>query len=270
MLSLFGKEAKKKAVKKKPVKKTAVKTKPVSKKTVKKVTKKSSVKKSVKKVTKKKAKKKVAKIIEPLRMEESKAYDKLKLSKIPLAHYMFIKKETDVKAAIKKAGIPCVMKVAGKAIIHKTENDGVFMNIDSEEKGIETFNKLMKIKGAESVVVQKQLEGLELIIGAKKSSEFGHVISIGLGGIYVEIMKDITFRIAPLTTYDAETMVSELKGFEILKGARGQKGINFQKLYEFLVKISKFSLNNKFSEMDINPLICNEEGCWATDIRIIE
>jgi acetyltransferase len=280
MISLFKKETKKKkpkvkkTVKKRVVKKKAVRkkvTKKPTKKSIKKVVKKKVIKRTVKKkATKKKTSKKTAKAPEILKMDEAKAYDKVRTARIPVVPYMFIKKETDVKAAMKKTGIPCVMKVAGKSIIHKTEKNGIFMNIDSEERGIEAFNKLMKIKEADSVIVQKQLEGLELIIGAKKSGEFGYVVSVGLGGIYVEVLKDITFRIAPLTTYDAETMVKELKGYNILKGVRDQKGINLNKLHEVLVKTSKFVINNKIKEMDINPLICNEEGCLAVDIRIIE
>ncbi len=273
MISLFKKEAKKKAkktVKKRMVKKKAVKKK-VAKKPTKKAVKKKIIKRTVKKkATKKKTSKKAAKVPEILKMDEANAYGKVRTARIPVVPYMFIKKETDVKAAMKKTGIPCVMKVAGKSIIHKTEKNGIFMNIDSEERGIEAFNKLMKIKEAESVIVQKQLEGLELIIGAKKSGEFGYVVSVGLGGIYVEVLKDVTFRIAPLTTYDAETMVKELKGYDILKGVRDQKGINLTKLHEILVKTSKFVIRNKIKEMDINPLICTEEGCLAVDIRIIE
>jgi len=290
MISLFGKGSKKKSSKKKPkkaTKKKTVKKKPVKKKAVKKVKKKAvkkTAKKIVKKSTKKKASKKttkktvnkttrkkaVKKKEEPLRMDEKKAYDKLKTGKIPTAPYMFIKKEKDIKAAMKKAGVPCVMKVAGTSIMHKTEKNGIYMNIDSEERALEAFNKLMKIKGADQVVVQKQLEGLELIVGTKKSDEFGYVVSAGIGGIYVEILKDVTFRIAPLSKNDAEEMIKELKGYEILKGIRGKKAINMEKLHDLLVKISKFAINNKYKEMDINPLICNEDGCWATDIRIIE
>ena len=207
---------------------------------------------------------------EIIKVNDSKAYDMIKKSRIPTAPYVFVKKEMDIKSAMKKVGIPCVMKVSGNTIIHKTELNGIAMNIETEERALETFNRMMKIKGADSVVIQKQLEGIELIIGAKASSEFGNIISVGLGGIYVEVLKDVKFRIAPLTTFDAEAMVKELKGYEILAGIRGNKPINFSKLYEILVTVGRFAIKNKFKEMDINPLICNEEGCWAVDVRIIK
>ena len=263
------KRVKKKAVKRKPVKKKSIKRKPVKKKAIK--------KKAVKKVVKKKAAKKAVskktvkkpKMPEILKIDDSKAYEMVKKARIPIAPYIIVKNEKDLQKNIKKVGFPCVMKVSSPSIIHKTDVNGLILNIESLDQALEAFNKLMKIKNNGKVLIQKQLEGMELIVGAKSDPQFGHVISVGLGGIYVEILKDVSFRICPISKSDAEQMVRELKTFEILEGVRG-KGINLPKLYEVLTKVSNFVVTRKISEMDINPLFCNESGCWASDVRIIK
>jgi len=263
MINLFWEK------KNKPAKKAVKKVIPVKKAPMKKAPAKKEVKKPVKTVAKA-PEKKAVKMPEVVKMSDIKAYDVLKDSRIPMVPYAFVKKEADVMPAVKKIGFPCVMKVAGKEIIHKTEFGGVIKNVDSEQKALEAFAALMKIKKAENVIIQKQMSGLELIVGAKASPEFGRIISIGIGGIYVEVLRDVTFRIAPLSTFDAQAMVKELKGYEILAGARSGKPINLEKLYELLVRMSNLAVKSKFKEMDINPLFCTEEGCWAADVRIIE
>jgi acyl-CoA synthetase (NDP forming) len=91
-----------------------------------------------------------------------------------------------------------------------------------------------------------------------------------LGGIYVELLKDVTFRIAPVGMDDAMAMIRELKGYEILAGARGQPAVNIQALADVLVKVSRFAVSEKVKEMDINPLFATAEGCWAADVRIVK
>lgn len=267
------------ASKKKPVKKThknPAKEKKVhikkskSKKTAKKiktVKKIKVVKKPVKKTTI--VKKKIA-IKTPVieKMDDQKVYELAIKSRLPVLKTIFIKKEKDIDL-INKIGFPCYMKVSGSKIIHKSEVDGI-IKISSIQEAEEAFKKLMKIKFAEKVLVQEAKEGFELILGSKNDSQFGQVVSIGLGGIYVEIMKDVRFRICPVTSEDADAMIKELNGYEILAGARGKKPIDFKSLEELIVKICRFSLNNKIKEMDINPLFCDDKGCYISDIRIIK
>jgi len=203
------------------------------------------------------------------KMPDVKAYELLKKYKVPVVDYFFVKNEKEIQPALKKLGFPVVMKVSGD-ILHKTEVGGIRKNIQSYEQALSAFKDLIKIKGANSVLIQKQLSGIEMIVGSKKDPQFGYVIVTGLGGIYVEVLKDVTFRIAPLSLQDAENMVSELKGLEILKGARGTKPINFSALYETLTKVSRLAVNEKIKELDINPLFCDEHGCFAADVRIVK
>lgn len=222
------------------------------------------VKPSVKRITGKIIPKVVA-----LKMPDEEAFDIVKRYRIPIVPYIFCKKESDLALIAKKIGFPAVIKVSSKSIIHKSEVSGVKTNISNLEEAAATFKQLIKIKGCEKVLVQKQLSGTELIVGAKADPNFGHVVSVGLGGIYVEILKDVAFRVCPITKLDAEQMVSELKGYAILAGARG-KAIKFDMLYDVIVNVSKLATAKKIKELDINPLFCNENGCWAADIRIVK
>lgn len=232
------------------------------------------VKKRKKVLKPKKIKKpKKPKIVKPLieKISDEKAYALLKRYKISLPPYAFCKREKDLIKALKKIDFPVVMKVSGKTLIHKSDIGGIRLNINNKEEARKTFNELMKIKGCEKVLVQRMIkEGYELILGAKSDEQFGKVVAIGLGGIFVEIFKDVVFRVCPISVKDAEDMVLELKGYEILKGARGKKSINFNTLYDTLIKVSRLAIAQKIKELDINPLFCNEKGCFAADIRIVK
>jgi acyl-CoA synthetase (NDP forming) len=260
--------------KKRVKKRVKYKPRKIRKRVVKKVKKK--VVKRRKKIIKPKKIKKVIKkpkIIKPLieKIPDEKAYDLLKRYRIPLPPYSFCKRENDLIPALKKTGFPVVMKVSGRTLIHKTDIGGIKLNIDNEEEARKTFNQLMKIKGCEKVLIQRMIkEGYELILGAKSDKQFGKVVAIGLGGIFVEIFKDVVFRVCPISVKDAEDMVLELKGYEILKGARGKKPINFNTLHDTLVKVSRLAIAQKIKELDINPLFCNEKGCFAADVRIVK
>lgn len=267
----FGKKSKpKKAVKKNVIRQKPkkvvkhMKAKPVKKIVIKK---KVFVKPVAKPVVKQEIKPAV-KLMPIDKIPDEKAFELLKNAKIPVANYGFCKNDKDVLEAFKKIKAPVVMKISGMKIAHKTEFGGIAKDINSEAQAIETFKRLMKIRGTEKILMQKQVSGVEVIVGAKNDPAFGHVISVGLGGIYVEILKDVAFRIAPLTSESAVAMVKELKGYEILAGGRTGKPINMNALYDVLVKVSRLAVSNEVKEMDINPLFCSSEGCIVADVRI--
>ncbi len=204
------------------------------------------------------------------KIPDQQAFELVKKSSLPLAPFVFVKSEKELPQVLKKIGFPCVMKITGKTIAHKTELGGVKTNLQNELTAITAFKELVKIKGCEKVLVQKHLSGVELIIGGKSDPSFGYIVSIGLGGTYAEILKDVTFRVAPITIVDAESMAKELKGFEFLNGARGQKPVNFAALYDLLAKISRFVVSNKFKELDLNPVFCSDQGCWIAGVRVVK
>lgn len=203
----------------------------------------------------------------PEKMDDEKALEMIKRYGIPLAQYFFAKTEKDLLAGLKKTGFPAVMKVSGRSIIHKTELGGV-VTVNTEDEARAALKKLLSIPSAEKVLVQKKLEGIEVIVGAKRDMQFGAVVVFGLGGIYTEVIKDVVFRVCPISAEDAEQMIKSIKGYEILAGLRG-KPINLEALKDVLVKVCRLAAKEMIKEMDINPLFINEEGCWAADVRIV-
>ncbi|MCF6213682.1 MAG: acetate--CoA ligase family protein [Flavobacteriaceae bacterium] len=167
----------------------------------------------------------------------------------------------------RKIDFPMVMKVVGP--IHKTDVGGVVLNIDNERSLNKNFEKLIQIPEATSVLIQPMLKGTELFIGVKKEGAFGHLILCGLGGVFVEILKDISIGLLPISKTEAMKMIKNLKAYPLLKGYRGKPGINLEL---FASLISKVSLLVKtipeITEIDINPLIATGKNIIAVDARI--
>lgn len=182
-------------------------------------------------------------------------------------------KESALEAA-RKIGYPVVLKVVSEEVLHKTDRGGVILglkNADEVEKGYAMLISRFANVKVEGIAVQKMAgkNSVELIIGGKRDAQFGQMIMLGAGGIFVEVMKDVVFRICPITKNDAREMISELKSYPILAGARGRKPVNQDKLIDVLLKVSKLLEKEDPLEFDINPLMADENGCLAVDMRII-
>ena len=164
-------------------------------------------------------------------------------------------------------GYPVVAKVVGP--VHKSDVGGVTLNIRSREVLEAEFNRMMNIEGATAVMVQKMLKGTELFVGAKYEQRFGHVVLCGLGGIFVEVLRDVSSGLAPLSYEEAHSMIHSLRGYKILKGTRGQQGINERKYAEIIVRLSTLlRFATEIKEMDINPLLADADDIIAVDARI--
>ena len=186
---------------------------------------------------------------------------------IPLVPEMVSREKEELTAFAERVGFPVVAKVVGP--IHKSDVGGVTLNIRTPEHLAMEFDRMMQIKDATSVMVQKMLKGTELFIGAKYETRFGHVTLCGLGGIFVEVLKDVSSGLAPLSYAEAYSMIHSLRGYKILKGTRGQKGINEQKFAEIIVRLSTLlRFATEIKEMDINPLLADEKDVVAVDARI--
>jgi len=200
----------------------------------------------------------------------------LKRFQIPVASQFLVKNEFKALDCAKKLGFPVALKLSSPDIIHKTEVKGVFLNLKNEKELSIAFHSILKnarkLKKAsiEGVLIQKQLKGREVIVGSKLDPAFGPVIMFGLGGIFVEVLKDVTFRLVPIQRKDAREMLQEIKGFPILKRVRGEKSISFEKMEDFLLKVSKMiEKNPRIKELDINPAFAGEKSCLAADVRIL-
>ena len=192
----------------------------------------------------------------------------LQCAGIPLVPEMVSTDKDELAAFARKVGFPVVAKVVGP--VHKSDVGGVALNIRTPEHlGLE-FDRMMKIEGATSVMVQKMLKGTELFIGAKYEQRFGHVVLCGLGGIFVEVLRDVSSGLAPLSYAEAYSMIRSLRGYKILKGTRGQRGINEQKYAEIIVRLSTLlRFATEIKEMDINPLLADGDNVVAVDARIL-
>lgn len=202
------------------------------------------------------------------------AAEQLLSKSLPVAKSILTKKPDDGIKFAKKAKYPVVLKIISPQALHKTEVSGVKIVRDEAELS-SVFNSLLgmakkKKLRLEGILVQEFAKGTELMIGIKKDPTFGHVILFGIGGIFVEALKDISFRVCPITANDAEQMIGELKAKALLFGIRKQKPVNLKLLKDVLVKASKLPQKYpKISEMDINPFIINDKTGRVADARII-
>jgi len=166
-----------------------------------------------------------------------------------------------------KTGFPLVMKVVGP--LHKSDVGGVALGIDNDIDLMENFQRMLKIEDATGVLLQPMLEGIELFVGAKYEPGFGHLILCGLGGIYVEVLRDMATGLAPLSMTEAGRMIRSLKGFKMLEGMRGQPGINISAFEEILVRLSVVLCENEqIAELDLNPLMGRGDQLVVVDSRI--
>src|SRR5574344_1423955 len=186
---------------------------------------------------------------------------------IPLVPELVATDKDELVKFAEQTGYPVVAKVVGP--VHKSDVGGVALNIRSAEHLALEYDRMMKIPEAKGVMVQKMLRGTELFIGAKYEERIGHVVLCGLGGIFVEVLKDVSSGLAPLSYAEAYSMIHSLRGYKIIKGTRGQKGINEQKYAEIIVRLSTLlRFATEIKEMDINPLLADEYQVIAVDARI--
>jgi acyl-CoA synthetase (NDP forming) len=178
----------------------------------------------------------------------------------------------------KTLGFPVVLKIVSPDVLHKSDAGGVKLNLNSEAEVGSAYDAILasikqKFPSAKilGVAVQKMARpGTEVIIGMSKDPQFGPVLMFGLGGIFVEIMKDVSFRIVPLTKRDATEMIHDIKGFPVLQGYRGQEPASLAHLEEMLLKVSEFAEKNPdVKELDLNPILAYKDGAVAVDARVI-
>jgi len=204
---------------------------------------------------------------------------------IPLPKQALAKTPDSAVRAARRIGYPIALKISSPDIVHKTDVRGLFLDLKTEKDVCERFKEILanvkrrnpkaRIAG---ILVQKMVSGVETIIGAKQDATFGPVVMFGLGGIFVEVLKDVTFRLAPLERRDAQQMIREIKGYPILAGIRERKPVNFRALEDTLIKVSKLIWTHSpaglgrrpfIEELDINPLFAGPKRAVAADVRII-
>ncbi len=191
----------------------------------------------------------------------------LQAAAIPVVPEKVSANRDELVAAAREMGYPIVVKVVGP--VHKSDVGGVTLNVKDDAQLEAEFDRMMQIPDATAVMIQKMISGTELFIGAKYEDNFGHNVLCGLGGIFVEVLKDVQFGLAPLSQPEAEHMVRSLKGYKIIQGTRGKKGLNEELYVKIIMRLSTMLHHApEIKEMDINPLLADSDHVTAVDARI--
>jgi acetyl coenzyme A synthetase (ADP forming)-like protein len=211
-------------------------------------------------------------------LSEAEGYDMLRKYDLPVPEYQIVKSGEDAAHACERMGCPVVMKIISPQIVHKSDAGGVIVGIGSRKAALGAFTKI--IDGAkaydpeahiEGVIVEQQAEpGLELIIGGRTDPAFGKVITFGMGGTMVELMKDVTLRILPISEEEIRQMIKEINAYPLIAGYRGAKPRDEEVLVRIIINVARFFEDNgQVVEFDINPIRLYEKGACAVDARII-
>ena len=195
---------------------------------------------------------------------------------LPAAPTLLTRDAAAGAAFAREAGYPVVLKIISKEWLHKSDLGGVHLNINDESQLQAAFQELTELFEArtpegslEGLLVQKQVQGVELLLGLKRDPQFGPVLVAGAGGIYTEILRDIARGFVPLSRERARCMLAALKIYPILAGARGQAGVNLEALLDLMLGLSRLAVDYpEIRELDLNPVVANAEGCWCVDWRL--
>ena len=204
-------------------------------------------------------------------LRQADAFEILKAYGIPTAKVRVVEGGGDLAVA-DEVGFPCVLKVDSVDVVHKSDEGGVVLGIDTPEALAEAHAKMSENFAGKDVafIVQEQLPvGREIIIGATESPGLGHLVMFGLGGIFVEVMKDVAFALAPLSRPEARTLMRGITGFPILEGVRGEAPADLAAIEEILLRVSRLVANHpQITELDLNPILVTPDGACAVDVRL--
>lgn len=198
---------------------------------------------------------------------------------IPYPEYGVAKTPEEAADIARNLGFPVVIKIVSPDIPHKSDVGGVKLALESPEAVISGCAQILEnVQSARpaadisGILVCRQADpGLEVIVGARDDPAFGMTLMFGLGGIFTEVFKDVTFRLAPIERIDAQEMIQEIKGYPLLRGTRGQDGVDLELLTDLLLSTSRMvTENSDISEMDLNPVNVYKDGIMVLDVRIFE
>ena len=207
---------------------------------------------------------------------ESKVF--IKGAGIPVVESRLATSQQEAVALARELGFPVVLKIVSPEIIHKSDIGGVKVGLNNEAEASRAYDEVMAAAKSANptapvhgVSVQRMAPpGVEVIIGMTRDQQFGPVLMFGLGGVMVEVLKDVAFRIVPLTRRDARQMVREIKGYPILEGYRGQEAVDVARLEQALLDLSAFlEGHDEVKELDLNPIFAYKDSILAVDARVI-
>jgi acetyl-CoA synthetase (ADP-forming) len=197
---------------------------------------------------------------------------------MPVTKFKVAKTVEEAAKFAGEIGYPVVMKIVSTDVLHKSDVGAVKVNLKNADEVKSAFGEIARnvkkfksdAKIAGYLIEQLAPQGHEVIVGMAKDPQFGPALMFGLGGIFVEVLKDVSFRIAPLTEYDAREMIQEIKGYPVLTGIRGQKPADINSLVDIILKVSKLVTEHaEIEQLDLNPIFVYQEGAIIVDARII-
>ena len=224
------------------------------------------------------------KILEKVRSEnrsmltEVEAKELLKQAGVSVVDTRLAASKEEAISISQQLGFPVVLKIASPDVVHKSDAGGIKLDLETPEQVGRAYDEILAAitqqqpdARIDGISVQNMARpGVEVIIGMSKDPQFGPVLMFGLGGILVEILEDVSFRIVPLTRRDAREMVREIRGYPVLEGYRGQEPVDVDNLEELILKVSDFvEQNPEIKELDLNPVIAYNDGAVAVDARIV-
>jgi len=207
---------------------------------------------------------------------EPEAYELLAAYGVPVPGHRIVSSAEQAEEAAAEVGYPVVAKIVSPDILHKTEVGGVLLNLNDAAAVRAAYRHIVErsrqakaaIKGI--LISRMAPPGTEVIAGLTQDAQFGPVMRFGLGGVFVEVYRDVSFRLVPLTEPDAVAMIQEIKAFPILQGIRGGKSADLKALADLLLTVSRMGEENpEIAEMDLNPIIVYEKGLSVVDARVL-
>jgi acyl-CoA synthetase (NDP forming) len=211
-------------------------------------------------------------------LNEVEAKNMLKKAGVEVTETLLAASKTEAVKISRELGFPVVLKIVSPDVVHKSDSGGVKLNLKNAEEAGDAYDEILssvkkaypaaKILGVSVQAMARP--GVETIIGVSKDKQFGPVVMFGLGGVWVEVLKDVSFRLAPITDFDASEMIREIKGYKLLTGFRGQPAVKIPALEKMLLAVSEFvSTNPQVEELDLNPVFASADGAIAVDARIV-
>ncbi|MCK5027349.1 MAG: acetate--CoA ligase family protein, partial [Candidatus Pacebacteria bacterium] len=182
------------------------------------------------------------------------------------------------KKADELKGSKVAIKIISPDVVHKSDQGAVKVNIEGKDAILAAYDEMAKhlektipSVHIEGVLLQPMIKGKEVIVGMKRDSVFGPTIVFGMGGVFVEVFKDVSMRVPPIDKEMAKNMINEIKGSAILRGMRGEKSVNIDALAKIIVSIAKMSVEHpEIQELDLNPVIINEKDAYVVDVRVMK
>lgn len=207
---------------------------------------------------------------------EPEGYELLAQYGLPVPAHRVVSSVQEAEAAAADIGYPVVAKIVSPEVLHKSEAEGVLLNLNNGTAVRTAYDRITERARQTKVSLRGVLisrmapPGTEVIVGLVQDAQFGPVVMFGLGGIFVEVYQDVSFRLVPLAERDAAAMIREVKAFPVLQGARGKKAADVAAIADVLLKVSKIAEENlEIAEMDLNPIIVYEKGLSVVDVRIL-